>query len=161
MQLMTDKEIKRMETEIRKGMRYRENFFGEVFAELMRNNENLALIVSKDVMSDESESDHEGVVKMILIGLKMLGATNNFDKNYTEISVGAIVNSKYAKIRRKDAEPRICTLVPDEVMRFLMEIAPSIMKDTAAIFDKVLARLESYVKLILTAGVTNIMTMRN
>lgn len=161
MQLTTDKEINRMKSKIRKGMKYRENFFGEIFAELKRNNENLALIVSKDVMSDENETDQSGVLKMILIGLKMLGTTNNFDKNYTEVSVKAIVNSKYVTIRREDPEPRISALIPNEVVQFLMEIGPSITKDTAVIFDKVLARLESYMKLILTAGVTNIMAMRN
>lgn len=160
MQLLTQKEIQKKEAEITKGIQNRPNFFSETFAELKRNNMNLALLVSKDVMSDESEPDQRGVLNMILIGLKMLGATNNFDKSYVEVSIEAIAKSKHAIIEvRKDSEKTNDTLIPSEVAEYLKKISPFVMKDTRALPDKVFTRIESYIKLILVAGVTRTMAM--
>lgn len=159
MQLLTEKEIKAKEDAITKGIKYRPNFYGEILADLERNNMNLALLASKDVMSDEDEPDQKGVMSMILIALKMLGATDNFDKNYHEVSVKAISESKRVTIERKDPDSIRTGLIPDEVAKYLSDISPFVMKDSTALPDKVFARLESYIKLILTAGAINTMAM--
>lgn len=159
MQLLTEKEIKAREYAITKGIKYRPNFYDEILAGLKRNNMNLALIASRDVMSDEDEPDQLGVMRMILIALKMLGAADNFDKNYHQVSVEALVESKRVTIERKDPDSIRTGLIPDEVAKYLKEISPSVMKDSTALPDKVFARLESYIKLILTAGAINTMAM--
>ena len=137
----------------------RPGFFGEVFAELRRNNPWLAGFMSKEVFSDEEEPNHDGILKMVLIGLNLLGSTDRFDDDFVKVPEEAILLSQETKIVKTDFETESTTLVPDEIMTCLYQISINFGVGKQDLFDKVFKKLELAMRIILTAKTINTMNI--
>lgn len=96
---------------------------------------------------------------MLLIGLNLLGATDQDDKDFVKVPPEAIALSKRAKIKQTNLEKTTTDLIPESVMECLYQISHNFGVGILTLFEKVFERLEMAIKIMLTAKTINIMNI--
>jgi hypothetical protein len=140
-----------------KARKNRAKFFSEIHEELKRNNPCLEQVFLLETISGKEKPDVH-IIGFLLTGLKMLGATDKFDKDFVVVPPQALANYKNFKLVQTDFVEKSTVLIPEPVIEYLGKISHGII-DTKTLFENVFEKLELFIKIILTSKATNTMAM--